>query len=104
MTLEPLKKQGPRGDWREGLPFGSLVIGQLPDISAVEFDSRAVKPGDLFVCIVGERSDGHEFAADAVRAGAAAVVAEIGMGGGLEGLRAPLVWVPDSRRALSSIA
>lgn len=39
-------------------------------------DNRAVKPGDLFVCVPGERTDGHLYAADAVRAGAAAVLAE----------------------------
>lgn len=34
-------------------------------------DSREVRPGDLFVALPGERADGHDFAAAAVRAGAA---------------------------------
>ncbi|MBM4410276.1 MAG: UDP-N-acetylmuramoyl-tripeptide--D-alanyl-D-alanine ligase [Chloroflexi bacterium] len=34
-------------------------------------DSREVRPGDLFVALPGERTDGHDFAAAAVRAGAA---------------------------------
>lgn len=39
-------------------------------------DNREVKNGDLFVAIAGERADGHDFAAAAVKAGAAAVLAE----------------------------
>jgi UDP-N-acetylmuramoyl-tripeptide--D-alanyl-D-alanine ligase len=41
----------------------------------VEFDSRAVGPGGLFVALPGERVDGHEYAATAVRQGAAGVLA-----------------------------
>ncbi len=37
-------------------------------------DSRALQPGDLFVAIVGERFDGHDFAAEALERGAAAVL------------------------------
>ncbi|GAC1440410.1 MAG: UDP-N-acetylmuramoyl-tripeptide--D-alanyl-D-alanine ligase [Mycobacteriales bacterium] len=50
-------------------PAGS-VTGQ------VRIDSRAVQPGDLFVALRGERSDGHDFAERAVAAGAAAVLVE----------------------------
>ena len=38
-------------------------------------DSRAVEPGGLFVAVAGEHTDGHEFAAQSVGAGAAAVLA-----------------------------
>jgi UDP-N-acetylmuramoyl-tripeptide--D-alanyl-D-alanine ligase len=41
----------------------------------VEFDSRKVTEGGLFVAVPGERVDGHDFAADAVRNGAVAVLA-----------------------------
>lgn len=41
----------------------------------VEFDSRAVTPGGLFLALPGARSDGHDFAANAVAAGAVAVLA-----------------------------
>ena len=44
-------------------------------ITAVEFDSRQVGPGGLFLALPGERVDGHDFAAAAVAAGAAAVLA-----------------------------
>lgn len=43
-------------------------------ISGITTDSRAVQPGQLFVALKGEKFDGHDFVADVVRAGAAAVV------------------------------
>ncbi|GAA4806328.1 UDP-N-acetylmuramoyl-tripeptide--D-alanyl-D-alanine ligase [Actinomycetospora chlora] len=42
---------------------------------SVEFDSRAVGPGGLFVALPGERVDGHDFVGAAVAAGAAGVLA-----------------------------
>src|SRR6201991_3462950 len=65
--------------------IADIVGGRLADITpdeaaatrvtgTVEFDSRAVTPGGLFLALPGARSDGHDFAADAVRAGAVAVV------------------------------
>ena len=39
--------------------------------SGVSIDSRTVKPGDLFVALVGENGDGHRFVADALAKGAA---------------------------------
>jgi UDP-N-acetylmuramoyl-tripeptide--D-alanyl-D-alanine ligase len=44
-------------------------------VGSVEFDSRAVAPGALFLALPGERADGHAFAAAAVAAGASAVLA-----------------------------
>ena len=81
---------------------------QVP-ILAVCDDSRAVKPGALFVAVPGYRVDGHRFIGDAVRTGAVAV---LGQSGHLEeavrrqGLPAdlPRVAVPDSRRALAQVA
>nr|WP_090274105.1 UDP-N-acetylmuramoyl-tripeptide--D-alanyl-D-alanine ligase [Mycolicibacterium komanii]CRL67018.1 UDP-N-acetylmuramoyl-tripeptide--D-alanyl-D-alanine ligase [Mycolicibacterium komanii] len=66
--------------------IAEIVGGRLTDISeadaatvrvtgTVEFDSRAVTPGGLFLALPGARSDGHDFAATAVQAGAAAVLA-----------------------------
>jgi UDP-N-acetylmuramoyl-tripeptide--D-alanyl-D-alanine ligase len=42
---------------------------------SVEFDSRSVGPGGLFVAVPGERVDGHDFAAAAIRSGAVGVLA-----------------------------
>ncbi|NUR90069.1 MAG: UDP-N-acetylmuramoyl-tripeptide--D-alanyl-D-alanine ligase, partial [Nonomuraea sp.] len=63
----------------------------------VVIDSRAVEPGSLFVAFRGERVDGHDFAADAVRAGAVAVLAS-------RPVEAPTVIVPDAAAALAALA
>ncbi|MGE2724972.1 UDP-N-acetylmuramoyl-tripeptide--D-alanyl-D-alanine ligase [Mycolicibacterium pulveris] len=66
--------------------IADIVGGRLTDISAedaaatkvtgtVEFDSRAVTSGGLFLALPGARSDGHDHAAAAVAAGAVAVLA-----------------------------
>ncbi len=66
--------------------IADIVGGELADISAadaaatrvtgtVEFDSRAVRAGGLFLALPGARSDGHDFAAAAVAAGAVGVLA-----------------------------
>jgi UDP-N-acetylmuramoyl-L-alanyl-D-glutamate--2,6-diaminopimelate ligase len=46
------------------------------DVTSVVSDSRAAGPGSLFCCIRGEVSDGHRYAADAVAAGAVALLVE----------------------------
>jgi UDP-N-acetylmuramoyl-tripeptide--D-alanyl-D-alanine ligase len=47
----------------------------LPDIIGISIDSRSVKPGELFIALQGPNFDGHDFAAKAVAAGAAAILA-----------------------------
>lgn len=55
----------------------STVRGNLDrEISGCASDSRQVDPGDLFLCFVGERSDGHTFVAEALARGAAGIVAQ----------------------------
>ncbi|WP_085524073.1 UDP-N-acetylmuramoyl-L-alanyl-D-glutamate--2,6-diaminopimelate ligase [Tuberibacillus sp. Marseille-P3662] len=70
-----------------------------PDIMDITMDSRAVQTGSLFVCIEGENHDGHMFATAAVSAGASAIVAEK-----VIDVSIPVIYVPDSRRALSIVS
>ena len=54
-------------------------LGSLPDdpmITRVVTDNRKAEPGCLFVCIRGERVDGHDFAASAVDRGAQVVLCQ----------------------------
>ncbi len=60
-------------------------------------DSRLVAPGDLFVAIVGERVDGHDYAAAAFESGAAAVLAQRPVAG-------PAILVEDPVAALGALA
>ncbi len=46
------------------------------EITDIVYDSRKVVPGCMFICIPGAVTDGHAFAADAVRAGASVIVEE----------------------------
>lgn len=62
----------------------------------VVIDSRAVKPGDLFVALKGERFDGHDYIPAALEAGASAVIADRPG----EGCR---MQVPDSLKALEQL-
>jgi UDP-N-acetylmuramoyl-tripeptide--D-alanyl-D-alanine ligase len=51
------------------------AAGELHITGTVEFDSRAIGPGGLFLALPGARSDGHDHAVSAVAAGAVAVLA-----------------------------
>ena len=48
-----------------------VLVGQNAHLSGVSFDSRSIRPGQLFVPVIADR-DGHEFIADALKAGAGA--------------------------------
>ncbi|WP_345963627.1 UDP-N-acetylmuramoyl-tripeptide--D-alanyl-D-alanine ligase [Streptomyces sp. BRB040] len=74
----------------------------IPDASAevtgpVVRDSREAGPGSLFVAFVGERVDGHDFAAQVVEAGAAAVLGSRPVG-------VPAIVVDDVQAALGALA
>jgi UDP-N-acetylmuramoyl-tripeptide--D-alanyl-D-alanine ligase len=69
-------------------------------VESVVTDSRADVRGAVFVALRGERFDGHEHAAAAVRAGARAVVAERELGE----LSAPVLIVPSCLAALGALA
>jgi UDP-N-acetylmuramoyl-L-alanyl-D-glutamate--2,6-diaminopimelate ligase len=90
---------------REILPPDAAIEIGSPDLEVrgVSADSRAVKPGDVFVAIEGGKTDGLKFIAPALAAGATAILAQ----------RAPETPLPDgiafvrtanARRALALIA
>jgi len=80
-----------------------ILSGKIPEsvtISGLSFDSRTVKPGDLFVALVGGTTDGHQFIDAAVERGAAAI---LGMRSGLS-CKVPYIQVADTRFALAYVA
>ena len=92
------------------MTVAALLATALPQIAApaiatactgVTHDSRAVRPGMIFVALRGRQSDGAAFAPQAIQAGAAAVVAE---SPGPPGVTAPWLVVPDARVALATLA
>ncbi|HWP25602.1 MAG TPA: UDP-N-acetylmuramoyl-L-alanyl-D-glutamate--2,6-diaminopimelate ligase [Xanthobacteraceae bacterium] len=72
-------------------------------IAGLVADSRTVKPGEVFVAVPGTKSDGLAYAADAVRAGAVAVVGERQPAVPLPA-DTPFVLVANARRALALAA
>lgn len=72
------------------------------DIGGVTADSRAVKPGDLFVAIPGNKTDGMRFAADAAKAGAVAILAQDSKDNAVADI--PVIGVDNIRRALALVA
>ena len=75
------------------------LIGADVDVTDIEYDSRKVKPGNVFACIVGTFMDGHEFAASAVGNGASALLVERPLD-----LRVPQLIVSDTRAAMALAA
>jgi UDP-N-acetylmuramoyl-tripeptide--D-alanyl-D-alanine ligase len=70
------------------------------EATGVSIDSRTVKPGDLFIGIKGENSDGHKYVADAIQKGAvAAIVSEK-----IEGVKTEsLLTVSDTQAAMEAL-
>jgi UDP-N-acetylmuramoyl-L-alanyl-D-glutamate--2,6-diaminopimelate ligase len=83
------------GELAARVPAGAAAV----EVAALAYDSRAVTPGTLFFCVPGLRSDGHDFAPAAVRAGAAALVVERPLR-----LPAPEVLVASARAAMGPVA
>jgi UDP-N-acetylmuramoyl-tripeptide--D-alanyl-D-alanine ligase len=77
------------------LPRGPHQLGR------VWTDTRSLQSGDLFVALAGERFDAHDFIADAVRSGSAAVV--VSRLDGTKGLSVPVFLVDDTRAALGAL-
>ncbi len=68
-------------------------------VSSLAYTSRSVVPGAVFFCVRGLRSDGHDFAREAVERGAAALVCERPLALGV-----PEVLVEDARAAMAPAA
>jgi UDP-N-acetylmuramoyl-L-alanyl-D-glutamate--2,6-diaminopimelate ligase len=82
-----------------GTRVGARDAGGPVEITGLAYDSRSVRPGDLFFCVGGFRTDGHDFAPAAVRSGAAALVLERPLGLGV-----PEVLVESARAAMAPLA
>jgi UDP-N-acetylmuramoyl-L-alanyl-D-glutamate--2,6-diaminopimelate ligase len=93
--------------------LSSLPTGMLPEAAAlsaahdpvirgIAYDSRRVAAGDLFVALRGSEVDGHQFLANAVELGAAALLVE-SLPDGFDS-PVPSIAVRDTRRALASLS
>ncbi len=81
-----------------GRAIGAALHGGDVRITGLAVDSRAVRPGDLFVALPGTRDDGARYVADATARGAAGVMAREPASG------LPTLVVVDPRAALAPLA
>jgi UDP-N-acetylmuramoyl-L-alanyl-D-glutamate--2,6-diaminopimelate ligase len=82
-----------------GLAGATAGDAETTEITGLAYDSRAVTDGTLFFCVSGYRSDGHDFAPQAIERGAAALVVERPLGLGV-----PEVLVESARAAMAPLA
>jgi UDP-N-acetylmuramoyl-L-alanyl-D-glutamate--2,6-diaminopimelate ligase len=83
----------------ELIAAGDAGQGTAVEITGLAYDSGEVRPGSLFFCVKGFQRDGHNFAAQAVERGAAALVVERPLSLGV-----PEVVVPSVRAAMGPAA
>ena len=83
---------------REMLPDSQFFGDRDVRVSSCTSDPKRCRRGGLFVAVQTPESDGHDRVGEAVRRGAAAVIAERHLA-----VRAPLYLVPDSREAYGRI-
>jgi UDP-N-acetylmuramoyl-tripeptide--D-alanyl-D-alanine ligase len=82
--------------------LGARVEGRVPAaITGVSIDTRTLQPGDLFVAIKGDNSDGHDYVALAFEKGAAAAVIDEANAARLKGA-GPLFVVLDTLRSMEA--
>ena len=84
----------------EYLDYKDLINFKNIDITGISYNSKTTKKGDIFVCLVGEHTDGHEFAPNAIENGAAALLVERKV----DGTKVPQVVVSSTRHKIADIA
>ncbi|MDR1961413.1 MAG: UDP-N-acetylmuramoyl-L-alanyl-D-glutamate--2,6-diaminopimelate ligase [Gracilibacteraceae bacterium] len=77
---------------------GAVLTASVP-VTGIKIDSRRAREGDLFVCVPGFQTDGHDFAAAALANGAAALVVSRRLDAAV-----PQLIVPDTREAAGYLA
>jgi len=85
---------------------GSITVDTDPDLllDRVRHDSREIEPGDLFIAIIGEHLDGHDFVGQAIDRGAAAAIVDRAHAPTLTAASIPLVVVENTVTALQHLA
>jgi len=87
-------------DLMESLPDTKIFGSADREISGITYDSRTLRPGDLFVAIQGLQSDGHRYIPQAIEGGAVAVVVDRDEIYGA----VTTIQVEDSRKALALLS
>lgn len=84
---------------------GRLVVGELQgEFCGVSTDTRTLKTGELFIALIGENFDGHNFIEAALQKGACGAVVNRGRGWATQQQQKFIIEVEDSLAALGDIA
>ena len=70
------------------------------DVKNISYNSKTTKSGDIFVCLLGEKTDGHKYAQIAQDAGAVAILAQKIP----ENISIPVLLVEDTQKTISDLA
>ncbi len=68
-------------------------------ITGISYDSREIKDGDIFVCLIGEKTDGHNYIKEAEAKGAKAILAQKKINSNL-----PVIYVKDTQISIARLA
>lgn len=68
-------------------------------ITGISYDSRSIKKGDIFVCLTGEKSDGHSYIKEAESKGAKAILASKNLETSL-----PVIYVKNTQESIAKLA
>jgi UDP-N-acetylmuramoyl-L-alanyl-D-glutamate--2,6-diaminopimelate ligase len=100
LPLNPAVRPVPLSSVADAVAGAQIRGDAAVAVNEVAFDSREASAGSLFFCVAGVNADGHAFAADALRSGAAALVVERW----LPQLDVPQVLVPSVRAAMGPMS
>ena len=82
---------------------GKIIRGEGTGITGYSIDSRTIKPGEMYIALIGENHDGHKFIGAAVKAGAAAILVSTPPEAGTAD-NIGVILVEDTLKALQAIA
>ncbi len=84
----------------EHLDYKDLENFKNVEVTGISYNSKTTKPGDIFVCLTGEYTDGHEYAPNAIENGAVALLVEHKVDAG----KTPQIIVSSTRHKIADIA
>lgn len=84
----------------EHLDYKDLINFKNVEVTGISYNSKTTKSGDIFVCLIGEYTDGHEYAKNAIENGAVALLVEHKVEAG----KIPQIVVSSTRHKIADIA
>ena len=84
----------------EHLDYKDLVNFKNVEVTGISYNSKTTKKGDIFICLTGEYTDGHEYAKNAIENGAVALLVEHPLDAG----KIPQIVVSSTRHKIADIA